>query len=73
MAEILKHDSGYARNDIYGKMFYYVRGLLVKASKAIKFFVPEFAIGDRLIENLPDLYIHYPLPTHTFDRIEVSI
>lgn len=71
-AELLDHEGGLAPNDVYGKMFYYLRDLFVDFQKRIQ----------RLSLNVTILASNYfalpaVIPAHIlgsgFDRIEVRL
>lgn len=69
--ELLDHPCGPAQNDVYGKMFYYVRDLCVEFQKRIKTLQPEIRILSNYIHELPAHHTFGPSKKQ-FDRIEAA-
>jgi hypothetical protein len=69
--ELLDYPCGPARNDVYGKMFYYVRDLFVAFQKRIKGIVMTMHIISEDLEDIPDWAVANQRIEY-FDRIEVT-
>ncbi|KAF7549131.1 hypothetical protein G7Z17_g6612 [Cylindrodendrum hubeiense] len=69
--ELLDHPCGPAQNDVYGKMFYYVRDLCLTFQKRIKILQPEIRIISMYIHELPSHHTIGPTKKQ-FDRIEAA-
>ncbi|KAK7408096.1 hypothetical protein QQX98_009751 [Neonectria punicea] len=68
---LLDYDCGPAQNDVYGKMFYYVRDLCVAFQKRIKILPLEIRTISKLIHELP-AYHTIGSTKKQFDRIEAA-
>lgn len=69
--ELLDHPCGPAQNDVYGKMFYYVRDLCIEFQKRINTLQPEIRILSNLIHELPAQHT-VGRSKKQFDRIEAA-
>lgn len=67
-AEVLKTPSGPARNDIYCKLFYYLRELFSSFHRRLSSLNTSFQLFHLDAQDLPDY-----LETGTFARIEVHM
>lgn len=69
MSAILGQDSGPATNDVYGKMFYYVRSLCLKFQRRVRSLQVEFHVMHKDTMALPAIFNEQG--RRRFDRIDV--
>jgi hypothetical protein len=67
LAEVLKTSSGLAKNDIYGKLFYYLRDLFSRFYCRLSSLSMSFQLLNIDAQDLSDFLNH-----RTFARVEVD-
>ncbi|KAI8666535.1 DUF4470 domain-containing protein [Fusarium keratoplasticum] len=70
ISAILGQDSGPASNDVYGKMFYYVRSLCLKFQHRLRSLQVEFSVMRKDVLALPAIFNDQG--RRRFDRIDVG-
>ncbi|KAK5994601.1 hypothetical protein PT974_05080 [Cladobotryum mycophilum] len=69
--ELLDCAGGRARNDVYGKMFYYVRNMFFKFHQRIKTLSLAVGINSKDFRDVPNFLLFHSEPQQ-FDRIELG-
>ncbi|RSL95950.1 hypothetical protein CEP52_011776 [Fusarium oligoseptatum] len=70
ISAILGQDSGPATNDVYGKMFYFVRSLCLKFQYRLRSLQVEFSVMEKEVLALPGIFNNQG--HRRFDRIDMG-